>query len=565
MRFNNISIKNFRNFKDIEVELDNKNVFFGMNDVGKTNFLYALRYVFDRGVRKNNLVSTDFFQDNTNEKIEIIVGIDISDDDTDSQKLRAKVKGAIYDNQDIVYIKLIAEYNKTDMYANPILYWGSNLDDLEEVKSRGYSFEIDSVFEVIYIDAYVDLYSLFRKKADILLKNGDDKADEDKLSEIKNSINMLNESISSLSGIKHFEDEVSPVYNGLRKEKIKVSVKSEIGVNNFYSNVTPYIKNDDTDNLYPTSGEGRKKLLVYSIYDLLGKDLNDEKIVLYLIEEPENHLHRSLQIQLSYQLFVQSKYTYIFMSTHSSYVLREMNDVNLIRIYGGSKIDSASSFYKIAEEYENKKQILNKQLTEAIFADKVLLVEGPSEDLLFNKVLHSLEPYYQALGIYVLPVGGVIFSPYVTVLKELKIPYIVKTDNDLQKTKNGKYSATGFNRINDLIGKDILPKVFVDDTGDDLDLVKEKRKLYDKHKKILDEIRFEYNIYLSKVSLEEDLDECIHDEMVEYLPSANGDVIKYLQKAKKYNMAELVEKLSDADCENICSHYNFGCIKDVLK
>lgn len=565
MRFNNISIKNFRNFKDIEVELDNKNVFFGMNDVGKTNFLYALRYVFDRGVRKNNLVSTDFFQDNTNEKIEIIVGIDISDDDTDSQKLRAKVKGAIYDNQDIVYIKLIAEYNKTDMYANPILYWGSNLDDLEEVKSRGYSFEIDSVFEVIYIDAYVDLYSLFRKKADILLKNGDDKADEDKLSEIKNSINMLNESISSLSGIKHFEDEVSPVYNGLRKEKIKVSVKSEIGVNNFYSNVTPYIKNDDTDNLYPTSGEGRKKLLVYSIYDLLGKDLNDEKIVLYLIEEPENHLHRSLQIQLSYQLFVQSKYTYIFMSTHSSYVLREMNDVNLIRIYGGSKIDSASSFYKIAEEYENKKQILNKQLTEAIFADKVLLVEGPSEDLLFNKVLHSLEPYYQALGIFVLPVGGVIFSPYVTVLKELKIPYIVKTDNDLQKTKNGKYSATGFNRINDLIGKDILPKVFVDDTGDDLDLVKEKRKLYDKHKKILDEIRFEYNIYLSKVSLEEDLDECIHDEMVEYLPSANGDVIKYLQKAKKYNMAELVEKLSDADCENICSHYNFGCIKDVLK
>lgn len=45
MRFNSVTIKNFRNFEDISVDLTNKNVLFGMNDVGKTNFLYALRYV----------------------------------------------------------------------------------------------------------------------------------------------------------------------------------------------------------------------------------------------------------------------------------------------------------------------------------------------------------------------------------------------------------------------------------------------------------------------------------------------------------------------------------------
>lgn len=47
MKFKNISIKNFRNFENINITLDNKNVFFGMNDVGKTNFLYALRFVFE--------------------------------------------------------------------------------------------------------------------------------------------------------------------------------------------------------------------------------------------------------------------------------------------------------------------------------------------------------------------------------------------------------------------------------------------------------------------------------------------------------------------------------------
>ncbi|SEP41992.1 AAA family ATPase [Propionispora vibrioides] len=52
MKFESISIKNFRNFDEIKVELANKNIFFGLNDVGKTNFLYALRYIFDKDVRE---------------------------------------------------------------------------------------------------------------------------------------------------------------------------------------------------------------------------------------------------------------------------------------------------------------------------------------------------------------------------------------------------------------------------------------------------------------------------------------------------------------------------------
>lgn len=38
MKFESIKIKNFRNFEDIELTLSNKNIFFGVNDVGKTNF-----------------------------------------------------------------------------------------------------------------------------------------------------------------------------------------------------------------------------------------------------------------------------------------------------------------------------------------------------------------------------------------------------------------------------------------------------------------------------------------------------------------------------------------------
>lgn len=561
MKFKNIKISNFRNFEYIDISLDNKNIFFGMNDVGKTNFLYALRYLFDREVRKNNLVDTDFYHRNTSSPIEITICIDISDTtDSDSEKLRAKVKGAILSNQDLVYIKLVANYDKTEMFANPILYWGGDEHDLQEIKAKGYFYEIDYVFNVVYIDAYVDLYTLFKKNTAVLLKN-DDVMDKDKLEHIDLTIEDLNASIASLSGIKNFEERVAPEYNSFRHDKVAVSVKSEIAVNGLYSNVAPYIKREGSDDLYPTSGEGRKKLLVYSIYDLLAEESSEKKINIFLIEEPENHLHRAMQLALSHRIFVDEKYKYTFMTTHSSFVLAEMDKVNLVRIYNETKIDSSSSFYTVPTEYVKQKQRLNKGLADAIFADKVLLVEGPSEEALFNKVLSTKNEFYEADGIFILQVGGFGFKPYVNILQQLKIPCVIKTDNDLRKAK-GKtdYSVIGFTRVNGIIGRDILPTASIPNNT-----VTAKRALYDVNRAALDTIRTDYHIYLSRVSLEEDLDEVIHDEMMAYLSEADGDVITYLQDSKKYHMVELVEKITNTDCEKIYNHYNFACLEDIMR
>ena len=130
MKFTNISINNFRNFKEISIGLDNKNVFFGLNDVGKTNFLYAIRYIFDREIRKNGFQESDYHQKMTSVPIQIILTIDISDNDEDSQKLIAKVKGGLSSSDDTVYIKLIGEYDSSNEVGNPILYWGGKLDEL---------------------------------------------------------------------------------------------------------------------------------------------------------------------------------------------------------------------------------------------------------------------------------------------------------------------------------------------------------------------------------------------------------------------------------------------------
>lgn len=557
MKFCNLSIKNFRNFEDININLSNQNIFFGLNDVGKTNLLYALRYVFDKDIRKYYLIDSDFYNKNVEKPIEIILTLDISDiDNSDCQKLRAKLKGALLSTHNYVFIKLYAQYDKKEMIAIPILSWGGDLEHLQDMKPRGYMFEIDYVFNVIYIDSYVDLYLLFKKNVNQLIKN--DNADDEKiLLEIQKNVEELNAKVASLSGIKEFEEKIAPEYNKFRNEGVSISIKSEIAVKGLYSNVIPYIKQDNDENLYPTAGEGRKKLLVYSIFDILADKNNDKKINIFLIEEPENHLHKSLQIALSQILFTDNKYSYLFVTTHSPYVLYEMDNVNLVRIFNERKITSKSTFYKVPKDYEKNRKMLNQGLSEAIFANKVLLVEGASERLLFSKVLSVVKPFYEADGTYILSVDGVGFEKYFSILGGLKIVNVIKTDNDLRKVNDSDaYFPLGFSRCNKYLNESLLPTNNINENTNEA-----KRALYLSNQETLDRVRKDFNIYFSKVDLENDLDEVMHDRLAALL---DDEPVKYLQSAKHYHMVELIEKMNDNDCKIIFEHYNFACLKEVI-
>ena len=199
--------------------------------------------------------------------------------------------------------------------------------------------------------------------------------------------------------------------------------------------------------------------------------------------------------------------------------------------------------------------MLNRCLAEAIFANKVLLVEGPSEYALFNKILSVIHPFYESDGIYVLPVNGIGFDAYHCILNKLAISCIIKTDNDLRSAA-GEYTVLGFSRCNKIIQRQALPTERIQ-----TNTVDAKRDLYNANQAVLDSIRSTNNVFLSKVDLENDLDEFMHERLVEILGVDHP--VEYLQSAKLYNMVQLVENLSDVDCNNIYNHYNFECLKAV--
>lgn len=572
MKLKSIYIKNFRNFEQVEIELDNKNVIFGMNDIGKTNFLYAIRFLLDKDIRKNRFSETDYHKTQVTEDIIIRLNLDISDFNRseDTKKIVSYIGGARSSrNFEKFYIEVIGKYNSSEGFGEPILKWGDDVENLIDMPNTGYSFEVDKIFKVIYINPLIELDKVFEKNKNILI-NEANSSEEDK--EILKEINILtgqvNDKIGDMAIISNLEKEITNEYLGLRNEEVEINIKSKMAIKGIFSDIVPYIKKNGDNKYYPTSGDGRKKLLAYSLLNLINDKLYENKIVIYLIEEPENSLHRAMQVALSNQLFSKSRYKYSFISTHSADVLYEMDEARLIRIYSEDKIECRSHLYQIPETFKKDKKRLNKQFCNALFSQKVLLIEGPSEFVLFEKVMNEVNNDYELNGGYILQVNGTYFKTYFDALSGLNIKIVVKTDNDLKGVRGnfGKYELLGFNRCLGLCGLNKLNNIEIEHISHDKNDVKQdiknqKIKLFDDMRDLIS--TFENNkIFISRIDLEHDLAEVIEDKLIGVFGGNTDSAISKLQSSKLYNMVDLIDELTHDDYIKIYNSIYFKCLKE---
>ncbi|WP_257224695.1 MULTISPECIES: ATP-dependent endonuclease [unclassified Acinetobacter] len=321
--FKSLRLKNFRNFEEINIELKDKNIILGLNDVGKSNLLHALRWVFDKKLRLEDIHSTDFHNKNDKEPIEIVIGLDISQDEKeDVQKLKAKAHDAVTkEDSKNFYIKLKIEKRKEEGILKEF-YWGDDLNGLKEIKTKGINYLIlDDVFSVIYIPSHVETIKVFNEIKKEILKDIVSTEDDLKIgSEIKENFEKVNENIQKLSSVVKIEDEINDNLQ-LFDETYKVKITSQSVVDDLYKQLKIYTIENDYDYLYPASGDGRQKKIMYAmLHYFLGKEIKS-KIPLLILEEPENHLFLTSQIDLSQTLFEDSNIKYIFCSSHSPELL----------------------------------------------------------------------------------------------------------------------------------------------------------------------------------------------------------------------------------------------------
>jgi len=175
-----------------------------------------------------------------------------------------------------------------------------------------------------------------------------------------------------------------------------------------------------------------------------------DNVDVILIEEPENHLSlvnlRNLIKKLENTVNGQ-----LFISTHNNMICTRLELRNAIIMH----VDSEKIPIKLDNLSEDTAKYFIKTppagILEFALAKKVILVEGPSEYMLFEKF------YYEKTGIYpendnvlIIDIRGLSFKRYLEIAKILNNKVAVVTDNDGDYQKNCINKYVDYNKSNNI-------------------------------------------------------------------------------------------------------------------
>lgn len=171
-----------------------------------------------------------------------------------------------------------------------------------------------------------------------------------------------------------------------------------------------------------------------------------EPLHLVLIEEPEAHLHAQVQ-----QVFIKKAYetlclgqpshceTQLLVSTHSSYLARELDFSNL-RYFKRKNSDAIphAEVVDLSRTFDENSSQNEKFVTRYIrtthcdlfFANGVILVEGDAERLLLPHFIKNHFPKLNSSYISILSVGGAHAHRLKNLIEKLALPCLIITDLD---------------------------------------------------------------------------------------------------------------------------------------
>ena len=210
--------------------------------------------------------------------------------------------------------------------------------------------------------------------------------------------------------------------------------------------------------LMGSASSGEKELLTY-LFAVYGLNLRDALIV---IDEPELHLHPRWQGMLLdlFDRLTKDTNNQFLLATHSPVFVSPSSIQYVSRLYSEnqeSKIVRLNN--KNLPQTKHLFSIVNSQNNERMFfADKVILVEGLSDQLFFEAAFRRLGIYEESIRTYeIIQVGGkYFFGPYEEVLQACRVPYALISDLDYIN-EFGPPELRGLFKINDSgIAKDVI-------------------------------------------------------------------------------------------------------------
>ncbi len=358
MQLTSVRIRNFRSIEELTLPLDDLTVVCGPNSCGKSNVMRAVQFALQENINGDD-VSQNITQWKIGPRSHIHIELFFSNCDPALKHLAAK-DGTL---------RCIFKFYRSGTATR--LIGGSNAPvDFDTLLKK---------FQIVYVPPIRDLNAgglePFRKllKEAILRTRGAGR-----------NVNGLRGQAEELFKRKS-RDVLSQSTTGVSKlldnSKIELDFSS-MDVGSLAAQISLKVKRKKVEVSLSAVGTGHQSTVIMDLYKQVGQGF--EGSLLFLFEEPDNHLHPST-IRCVAEDFNELSTTHqVLLSTHSPYLLNHFELKQLRRL--GIE-DGASKYYELDDllkKYSSKdlhllSETYGLKCVEPLLSNLVIVVEGPTD------------------------------------------------------------------------------------------------------------------------------------------------------------------------------------------